>query len=312
MRTILAILAALAIAATAHAETEALVTDTNNNVISGRTGALVFSNPIGSGQLQISNNTLVGVDEPTTGITVDSEFLELNATASINANSPIAFGGFEATTRTNLGLGATNTPTFANLTLTTLTNATGPNLVLADTNGQLSTGSVPSGAAPLGAVQTADGAGGSSFVASEWIIAPSADFSITNQTTPLAVTGFTFPVSANTTYEVVFSGVITNTVNGGHNVDLVLPSLITNSLGAGGYGWRQAAGDGNVRAVVPTGSTLRISSVATTGANEAVQAGMVVFQTGTTGGTAEIRLGQQTSSGVTTMTTNTRIRVKQY
>jgi hypothetical protein len=57
---------------------------------------------------------------------------------------------------------ATNIPlSFTNpLTLTTLTNANGPNLVLADTNGTLTTGSVPSGAAPDGAVLTAVGGSG--------------------------------------------------------------------------------------------------------------------------------------------------------
>jgi hypothetical protein len=247
MRTILAILAALAIATAAHAETEALVTDTNNNVISQRTGTLALTNSLllnglsfrandieADASLRISelegNNPSVAVvddsgyftsaaiftniaplrDSLGLGVGDAPKFLELQLGERLGGFDKMYFLSVEgptlewyyelldsgtnaysgridfvdggrivvdgsimfasnsqaAATRTNLGLGTTNAPTFADLTLTTLTNATGPNLVLADTNGTLTTGSVPSGAAPLGAVQTADGAGGSSFVAS--------------------------------------------------------------------------------------------------------------------------------------------------
>jgi hypothetical protein len=52
----------------------------------------------------------------------------------------------------------TNPLTFTNdIRIGQLTNATGPNLVVASTNGTLSTGSVPSGGAPEGAVLTVVG-----------------------------------------------------------------------------------------------------------------------------------------------------------
>jgi hypothetical protein len=67
-------------------------------------------------------------------------------------------------TNGNIVTGRTNELTFTNnLRFTPLTNATGPNLVRASTNGTLTTGSVPSGAATVGSVLQSDGSGGSTF-----------------------------------------------------------------------------------------------------------------------------------------------------
>jgi hypothetical protein len=173
MRTILAILAALAIAATARAETEALVTDPSNNVLSQRSGALVFSNDLSvQGAARLSGSGL-GFDEAMIFNAEENSLFSVYGdtiatwsyeTPQFQLAVPLTFNNptNAATTRTNLGLGGTNTPTFAGLTLTTLTNATSA-LVLASTDGTLTTGSVPSGAATLGAVAQADGSGGSSF-----------------------------------------------------------------------------------------------------------------------------------------------------
>jgi len=251
MRTILAILAALAIATAARAETEALVTDPSNNVISSRAGALVFSNEISSATVSFVNGesfaNYSGIFYPEFNAYLSFEEQRLaygqplvGATVFSWDDSLALDFGNAAGTRTNIGLGGTNAPTFAGLTLTTLTNATprvaviaedgtvtngfadvaeygpygisyngtpcvnleehllyladgsegigfgdnvsvrtnliittltnatGPNLVLASTDGQLSTGSVPSGAAPLGAALQADGSGSSAFVASRY------------------------------------------------------------------------------------------------------------------------------------------------
>jgi hypothetical protein len=159
MRTILAILAALAIATTARAETEALVTDTNGGVISGRAGALEFTNDI----------RLVSVSgEGAQFIYTDDDGNIANAQSGPpdlfdNLKTSLALPSWATTTnasnaRTNLGLGATNTPTFAGLTLTTLADTNGPNLVGSTTNGQLTNLSgVPAAGAPEGAVYTVVG-----------------------------------------------------------------------------------------------------------------------------------------------------------
>lgn len=66
----------------------------------------------------------------------------------------------------------TNAILFTNIfRINALTNVTGPNVVLSTTNGQLTNGSVPSGAASSNSILRADGAGGSAFVAENVFLA---------------------------------------------------------------------------------------------------------------------------------------------
>jgi hypothetical protein len=115
-----------------------LVTDTNNNVISSRAGALVFSNAIGVGADVVL--TASGLDAVGFGsyFSFEENALRIgvigdgtNVFSWDGATAAMTFGN-PATTRTNLGLGGTNTPTFAGLTLTTLTNATPQVAVIAE------------------------------------------------------------------------------------------------------------------------------------------------------------------------------------
>jgi hypothetical protein len=132
MKTILAIFAALALATAAHAETEALVTDTNNQVISGRAGALTFTNILRPPSISWAAGETLDATGWTSG-EYDRGF---------NFETGVMSGEWSFSSAP---------------TISTLTNATGPTLVLADTNGTLTTGSVPSGGAPEGAVLTVVG-----------------------------------------------------------------------------------------------------------------------------------------------------------
>jgi hypothetical protein len=67
--------------------------------------------------------------------------------------------------RSDLGLGTTNTPTFAGVVLSGLTNSA-QQVAIIGTNGAVSVGSVPSGAAASNSILMADGSGSSVFVAS--------------------------------------------------------------------------------------------------------------------------------------------------
>jgi hypothetical protein len=229
MRTILAILAALAIAATARAETEALVTDTNGGVISGRSGALEFTNDIRLVSVSGDGAQFIYTDDDGNIASAQSGPPDLFD----NLKTSLALPSWATTTnasnaRTNIGLGGTNTPTFAGLTLTTLTNAT-PQVVLADTNGTLSTGSVPSVGAPEGAALQADGSGSSAFVASAvQARIKTSDTSITNSTNWTQDPHFTnYVIAANTTYRVDISLPYTAPSSGGLKVRIAGPAVGT-------------------------------------------------------------------------------------
>jgi hypothetical protein len=108
-------------------------------------------------------------------------------------------------TNGNIITGRTNELTFTNnLRFGTLTNANAQTAIIG-TNGALSAGSVPSGAATSGSVLTAAGDGSSSFVASKvTTVALTNDFAVTNTTDMSAaansVTGMTVTLDANSLY----------------------------------------------------------------------------------------------------------------
>jgi hypothetical protein len=171
--------------------------------------------------------TLCGaMAQPVTGIgTTTNGTVVTDNTNVLTWSNAFAFtNGAAATTRTNLGLGANNTPTFATLTLTTLTNATGPNLVLASTNGQLSTGSVPSGAAPDGAVLTA--LSGSSAFNSGLTIG-------TNSAVSIGTTSNSYRLNVQSSNSTWTSGIFnTSTSASGEGLVVLFPNMASNTTRA--------------------------------------------------------------------------------
>ena len=168
MKPFTCILIAFLLCTFSHGQNIGLVTDpSNNSVISGRVGALTFTNGINVNDTQITDAGLSWAGVPR----IDLEQAAIldeegNVTASwgysntsFNFSQPFSFNtGVATLSATALGLGTSNTPAFAGLTLTTLADTNGPNLVGSTTSGQLTNlSSVPSGGAPEGAVLTVVG-----------------------------------------------------------------------------------------------------------------------------------------------------------
>jgi hypothetical protein len=213
-----------------------LVTDTNNNVISGRSGALEFTNEIqigggaflnGSGIFYVdANGTGVNFEESRMIGAYGSALFDWSVPNNLTLNVPLSWDNTSnaATTRTNLNLGGTNTPTFAGLTLTTLTNATGPQVVLADTNGTVTTGSVPSGAAPDGAVLTA--VSGSSAFNSGLTIG-------TNSAVSIGTTSNSYQLNVQSSNSTWTSGILnTSTSASGEGLVVLFPNMASNTTRA--------------------------------------------------------------------------------
>jgi hypothetical protein len=321
MRTILAILAALAIATAAHAETEALVTDANGNVISGRSGALEFTNDIRLVSVSGDGAQFIYTDDDGNIANAQSGPPDLFD----NLKTSLALPSWATTAnasnaRTDIGLGTTNTVQFgsvtaSNVTLSTLTNASGPNLVLADTNGTLTTGSVPSGAAPLGAVNTADGAGGSSFallalagLSNVRDLSPTNDFSVTNTTAPVDVPGVSWTVGTNETYLVV---AMLNLTHGGGGFDarVTAPTMQYITALQGGMGLAINGGGGFTPIGLTSSNSIRLVSRGGTASTQQAFS-QVFFTTGTNGGTATMQWSQNaTNASATTLLSTSKVLV---
>jgi hypothetical protein len=311
MRTILAILAALAIATAARAETEALVTDPSNNVISSRAGALVLSNDLSvRGAARLSDSGL-GFDEAMIFNAEENSLFSVYGdtiatwgyeTPQFQLAAPLTFNNptNAAATRTNIGLGDTNTPTFAGLTLTTLTNATGPNLVVADTNGTLTTGSVPSGAAPLGAALQADGSGSSAFsflpiasLAGGTVVQLTNSVSVSNTiaTTNLPVS---WTAEANATY-LIATTAQTSHGGGGIALGILFPSAVGYANNASGAGVAVTGGGAYVPVWSATTNNLRIAVRGGVAVDQQIMSAVMV-KIGTNGGTVTYNWGAAASN----------------
>jgi hypothetical protein len=325
MRTILAILAALAIASTARAETEALVTDTNNNVISGRSGALVLTNEISPPSISFPSRTIddEGVSEGNGYIINFSSFWigaeDIPALSwgedFVFMHHAVDFGTNAAATRTNLGLGGTNTPAFAGLTLTTLTNATGPNLVLADTNGQLTTGSVPSGGAPEGAVLTVVGGTGTFVPPNATTLRLSTNFlATTNVAQP--VPELAFNAEANTTYLFFVSAHLSlPTGGGGYEINALTPPMsnyATNASSSSGVGMFAAVSTVVANSTLLSATNVRVSRGATSAATSGYSGpALAVFLASfTTNGTVQFAFSQAAANtNAATLLSNSAVYV---
>jgi hypothetical protein len=267
MKYLLTVLAVLGLCGRSLAQTEALVTDTNGTVISGRTNATITwsnafnwnnstnaattRNNLGLRLLALTNtnnNNFRNGIQLGVGDTVNFNGLNLsNAGSALNVGIPteniyVTGGLLTATLETNvaylngeglffetnntvgpsnsrasLNLATTNTPTFAGLTLGGLTNAS-PRVAILGTNGAVSAGSVPSGAAAVGSDLQADGSGGSVFVASRTVTkvvttnvvrTNVTSTSIANALNLVAELG-TWSLDANSTYRVEWAIISTN------------------------------------------------------------------------------------------------------
>jgi hypothetical protein len=242
-RAALALMTLLAFATSGLAQVRDIVTDTNGNIITGRTNELVWSN---------------------------------------------------------------------NLRFTPLTNANAQTAIIG-TNGALSAGNPPSAAAANGALLTADGAGGSSFVESRTqfsrIMSATSRSNWTNNDWNFAVnddTNASLSLAANTIYRVTWNlniQVATNTLSWGYTL-AATATFITNLQRNGTYqfrdgsrtvGWETSAGQSTAVRGDGGGQILE----ARTNMDRIVGGSMVV-QTGTNAATLYFRWwpGQNTNQPV--------------
>ena len=208
--------------------------------------------------------------------------------------------GLVTDTNGNIVTRRTNTLTFTN-PLTWATNvvaATRTNLGL----GSLATNdSVPSGAATTNSLLTADGAGGSSFVASrtQTVAMTNSAFrtNTTDNSTVNAQAGMVLNLDANSTYHFAFAFIITSSTTGGFGARL-LHSDTTNGLRSTYVGRQGRPINVSAIDITATGSgIINIQAVNFAGTNVVVT-GTGILATGTASGTLTLCWHQNTATNV--------------
>jgi hypothetical protein len=189
------------------------------------------------------------------------------------------------------------------------------------TNGAVSAGSVPSGAAPLGAVQTADGAGGSIFVASKvQTLFFTNSISRTNNATTTDTnnnTDYSFSLTANAAYVVRGALLTSSAATTGIRVNMVSSVAGTNGLLGGIVGWRFRPNgnfNGDVSVIDYGGfNGIPLMTHDQTATTNAQSSFYYTFRAGASNSTAVIRVTQvaASTSNVTTMEANSLITLEQ-
>jgi hypothetical protein len=257
-------------------------------------------------QVEITDNETLTFKVTGTDSVVRSVAFALSAIvlAALMASSAMAQNiGLVTDTNGNVVTRRTNTLVWSNnLRFTPLTNANSRTAIIG-TNGALTAGNPPSGAAANGALLTADGAGSSSFVASrtQTVTMTNSAFRTNTIDTTLAVNGQTnmaVSVDANSTYLISYSFIITTPTTGGWNGNLqTTPGtnvLIDQYIGRQG---RPINISGNDWTASTTSSFLQSVNFVRT--NMAIS-GYGVLQTGTNAGTITLVWWQNTTNATAT------------
>jgi hypothetical protein len=257
-------------------------------------------------QVEITDNETLTFKVTGTDSVVRSVAFALSAIVLAALMASTAFAqnvGLVSDTNGNIVTRRTNVLFFTNnLRFTPLTNANSRTAIIG-TNGALSAGNVPSGAAANGALLTADGAGSSSFVASrtQTVTMTNSAFRTNTIDTTLAVNGQTnmaLSVDANSTYLISYSFIITAPTTGGWNGNLqTTPGtnvFIDQFIGRQG---RPINISGNDWTAGTVSSALQAVNFART--NMAIS-GYGVLQTGTNAGTITLVWWQNTTNATAT------------
>jgi hypothetical protein len=214
--------------------------------------------------------------------------------------------GLVTDTNGNIITGRTNELTFTNnLRFGPLTNANAQTAIIG-TNGALSAGSVPSGAAANGALLTADGAGSSVFVAPKAITLKATNVASATDGTANAIAALSWTVAANTTYRITTS-IYVNQQAGGYEYRLQMPSALfyTNATNTQGLGV-SVVGNGNLSGFPVWAATTNVVRILNRGGASLPQTAFSTFvvTSGTNGGTAEFQFGQNSSNATATTLIN--------
>jgi hypothetical protein len=188
--------------------------------------------------------------------------------------------------------------------------------MVTDTNGNIVTGRtnvltfsnrvtipIASGAATTNSLLTADGVGGSSFVASRNTYLRATNVAFSNSITPTNITGMSWTVSANKTYMVSVSAIIDQQA-GGYDVRIQWPSALayTNATNTSGSGVAAIGSGAFTPAWTTNTNNLRLFTRG--GASLPQQAiAFVMVATGTNGGTASFQVCQSSTNATATTLT---------
>jgi hypothetical protein len=210
--------------------------------------------------------------------------------------------------------GRTNILTFTNgISIATLTNAA-PQVAVIGTNGAVSAGSVPSGAAPDGAVMIASGGIGVfaslalSGLSNVRDLSPTNDFSVTNNIAANDVPGLSWTVGTNETYLLIAMLNITHG-GGGFDARVTAPTMQYITALQGGMGLAINGGGGFTPVGLTSSNTVRLVSRGGTASTQQAFS-QVFFTTGTNGGTATVQWSQNaTNANATTLLQTSKILV---
>jgi hypothetical protein len=271
-------------------------------------------------QVEITDNETLTFKVTGTDSVVRSVAFALSAIvlAALMASSAMAQNiGLVTDTNGNVVTRRTNTLVWSNnLRFTPLTNANSRTAIIG-TNGALTAGNVPSGAASNGSLLTADGSGSSAFAAlalaglsNVRILSATNSVIVTNSTTLVDAPIPSFTVAANKNYFIFAVAHFSNTNAGGFNFVLSAPSLdmVTNYAGPGLY-W--LGGSGTPSAMIANSSTeLRVIQRAAAQPGPSMSIAVGAFRTGTNGGTAKFQFSQGgPSTNTSTLHSNTQILI---
>jgi len=307
----------------ASRENDYQLTDTSFHDVMSDAAFVIYDDgaPTRSMQVEITDNETLTFKVTGTDSVVRSVAFALSAIvlAALMASSAMAQNiGLVTDTNGNVVTRRTNELTFTNnLRLTPLTNANSRTAIIG-TNGALTAGNPPSGAAANGALLTADGAGSSSFVASRVQFSRMATNNSrsnwTNNDWNFAAnddTNASVSLDANSFYRVSWNLHIqcaTNTQSWGYTL-AATATLITNLQRHGlyqfrdgfrGIGWETSAGQSTAVRADGGGQILETRTNM-----DRIVGGSIVLQTGTNAATLYFRWwpGQNTNPAVT-LTTN--------
>jgi hypothetical protein len=224
-------------------------------------------------------------------------------------------------TNGNIVTGRTNVLAFTNnLRFNPLTNANSRTAIIG-TNGALTAGNPPSGAAANGALLTADGAGSSSFVASRFTTARTTNDTFRTNTIDANTTNnnesqLSIDVEANTLYRVNYYLRVTAPATGGFGAALMSSLTSTNAgqmIASGvGRGTRPGFSYYDFHFVAFGGSQLGASiQGSASGVTNGVWQGSGIFHTGSSNQSIFIRWYQNTTNtNASTLLSNSILQVE--
>jgi hypothetical protein len=279
------------------------LTDTSFHDVMSDAAFVIYDDgaPTRSMQVEITDNETLTFKVTGTDSVVRSVAFALSAIvlAALMASSAMAQNiGLVTDTNGNVVTRRTNELVWSNnLRFTPLTNADSRTAIIG-TNGALTAGNPPSGAAANGALLTADGAGSSSFVASRTQTVTMTNSAFRTNTTDNSInnaqTNMVLSVDANSTYWFAYSFIITSPSTGGFAARLLTDPatnvFIEQYIGRQGRPVNIAAND---LTASTTAANLQPVNFART--NMAIS-GFGILQTGTNAGTINLTWYQNTAT----------------